>query len=139
MSESAKEVVSNDISLSKLVKVYLKMKAKRDEITAAFKEEEEAIKSQMDLVKKALLEYCKTSGNESVRTTEGLFYRTTRQSYWTSDWESMNKFILEHQVPELLEKRIQQTNMRQFLEEHPDLLPPGLNVDKEFSITVRRK
>jgi hypothetical protein len=51
----------------------------------------------------------------------------------------MGKFIVEHGVPDLLDKRIHQSNMKQFLEENPDLLPPGLNVDKEYSITVRRK
>jgi hypothetical protein len=93
----------------------------------------------LDKVKSALLEYCKDQNLESVRTTEGLFYRTGRTNYWTSDWESMGKFILEHGAPELLEKRLHQSNMRQFLEEHPELLPPGLNVDSEYTITVRRK
>jgi hypothetical protein len=135
----SEEKVVNDIELSKLVRVYLKMKAKRDEIAAEYKEKEGAIKSQMDLVKRALLDYCKDSGNDSVRTSEGLFYKSTRQSYWTSDWESMGKFIVEHGATDLLDKRIHQSNMKQFLEENPDLLPPGLNVDKEYSITVRRK
>ena len=133
------KIETPDITLSKLVKVYLKMKAKRSELKAKYTVDDEAISSQMDMVKKALLQHCKDTGVDSVRTEEGLFYRTTRQSYWTSDWESMGKFILEHKVPELLEKRIQQTNMKQFLEEHPELLPPGLNVDSEYTITVRRK
>jgi hypothetical protein len=131
--------VAQDITLSKLVKVYLKMKDKRSELKAKFTESDEAISTQMDMVKKALLQHCKDTGADSVRTEAGLFYRTTRQSYWTSDWESMGKFIVENNVPELLEKRIQQTNMKQFLEEHPELLPPGLNVDSEYTITVRRK
>jgi len=46
--------------------------------------------------------------------------------------------MLENQAPELLEKRIHQSNMKQFLEENPDLLPAGLNVDSEYTITVRR-
>ena len=50
----------------------------------------------------------------------------------------MNKFILEHSVPELLEKRIHQTNMKVFLEEHPDVLPPGLNANMEYSVTIKR-
>jgi hypothetical protein len=135
MTEETKPAVP----VEKLVKVYLKMKQKRAEITAAFNEEEEKLKAQMDKVKSALLEYCKDQNLESVRTTEGLFYRTVRTNYWTSDWESMGKFILEHGAPELLEKRLHQSNMRQFLEEHPELLPPGLNVDSEYTITVRRK
>jgi len=135
MTEEAKPPVP----VEKLVKVYLKMKQKRAEITAAFTEQDEKIKSQMDKVKSALLEYCKDQNLESVRTTEGLFYRTVRTSYWTSDWESMGKFVVENNAPELLEKRLHQSNMKQFLEENPDLLPPGLNVDSEYTITVRRK
>jgi len=135
MTEEAKPPVP----VEKLVKVYLKMKQKRAEITAAFTEQDEKIKAQMDKVKSALLEYCKDQNLESVRTTEGLFYRTVRTSYWTSDWESMGKFVVENNAPELLEKRLHQSNMKQFLEENPDLLPPGLNVDSEYTITVRRK
>jgi hypothetical protein len=51
----------------------------------------------------------------------------------------MRHFIAEHDAFELLEKRIHQTNMKQFLEENPDLHPAGLNVDSEYSVTVRRK
>lgn len=130
---------SAPVPVEKLVKVYLKMKQKRAELTAAFDEQDNKIKAQMDKVKSALLEYCKDQNLESVRTAEGLFYRTVRTSYWTSDWESMGKFIVENGVPELLEKRLHQSNMKQFLEEHPELLPPGLNVDSEYTITVRRK
>ena len=40
---------------------------------------------------------------------------------------------------ELLEKRIHQSNMKEFMEQHPELHPPGLNVDSEYEITIRRK
>ena len=123
----------------KLVKMYLKMKAAKAEISAEFQAKEDKLNKQMDKVKGLLLSYCKEHGVESVRTNEGLFYRSLRTSYWTSDWESMGKFIVEKQVPELLEKRIHQGNMKQFLEENPDLLPPGLNAEREYTISVRRK
>jgi hypothetical protein len=51
----------------------------------------------------------------------------------------MYKFVLQHEVPEFFDKRLNQTNVRQFLEENPDILPEGLNVDSEFTISVRRK
>lgn len=127
------------VPVDKLVKVYLKMNAKLSELKSAFEAEEKTLKDQMAKVKAALLVYCKEQNLDSVKTAEGLFYRTVRTSYWTNDWESMGKFIVENNAPELLEKRLHQGNMKQFLEEHPDLLPPGLNVDSEYSITVRRK
>jgi phage pi2 protein 07 len=115
------------------------MNATLTEMRHAYEAQEKALKEKMATVKGALLEHCKAHNVDSVRTGEGLFYRTVKRDYWTSDWDSMRKFIVEHKVPELLHERIHQTNMKQFLEEHPDLLPPGLNVDSEYTITVRRK
>ena len=51
----------------------------------------------------------------------------------------MYEFILEHDVPELLDKRLNQTNLKQFLEENPDVMPKGMNVDTEYVISVRKK
>ena len=92
-----------------------------------------------DKVKLALLEYCKEHEVDSVRTASGLFYRTVKQRYWTSDWESMHAFIMQHNLPEFFEKRLNQTGVRQFLEENPDKLPAGLNVNSEYTISVRKK
>lgn len=126
------------ISVEKLTKTYLKIRAKRAELSAKFKEEDGALSEQLDTIKRALLDYCKEHNVESVRTSEGLFYRSVKQRYWTSDWESMHQFIMEHGVPEFLDKRLNQTNVKQFLEENPDLLPKGLNVDSEYVISVRK-
>lgn len=128
-----------EISVEKLVKVYLKMNAKLSEMKAAYEAEEKALKEQMTKVKQGLLNYCKEHNVESVRTGEGLFYRNVHTRYWTNDWEAMGKFVVEHGVPELLEKRLHQGNVKQFLEENPEVLPPGLNVDSEYTITVRKK
>ena len=130
---------TDKVPVEKLVRVYLKMNATLTEMRHAYEAQEKALKEKMATVKGALLEHCKAHNVDSVRAGEGLFYRTVKRDYWTSDWDSMRKFIVEHKVPELLHERIHQTNMKQFLEEHPDLLPPGLNVDSEYTITVRRK
>ena len=119
----------------KLVRVYLKMKTAKE----AHEAETKKIDRQMEQIKSALLEYCKTQSVESVRTGEGLFYRSIKKRYTTNNWEAMGQFVLEHQVPELYEKRLHQGNVQQFLEEHPELLPPGLNVDSEYTITVRKE
>jgi|TARA_X000001382_G_scaffold127641_1_gene115840 DNA-dependent RNA polymerase auxiliary subunit epsilon len=123
----------------KLTAVYLKIKDKRAELSADFKEKDAELVEQLDKVKKALLDYCEEQGVNSVRTSAGLFYRSAKTRYWTSDWSSMHDFILENEVPELLDKRVNQSNMKQYLEENPDLVPKGLNVDSEYVVSVRRK
>lgn len=130
------EVVSD---LDKLVSVYVKIRDKKNEVLAQAREQEELLNLKLKKIEQALLDHCADNGIESVRTESGTFYRSVKQKFWTSDWESMNKFILEHEVPELLEKGIHQGNLKQFLEDNPELLPPGLNCDSEYSVTVRRK
>ena len=129
----------DEIPADKLTKAYIKIRAERAALSAEFKERDGALVRQQTILKNALLDYCETHKVESVRTSEGLFFRTSKTKYWTSDWERMYEFILEHDVPELLDKRLNQTNLKQFLEENPDVLPKGLNVDNEYVISGRKK
>ena len=129
----------SSLSAEKLTKTYIKIREKRASLSASYKEKDTALVNQLDMVRKGLLDYCEKHGVESVKTSEGLFYRTTKTKYWTSDWESMHKFILQHEVPELFDKRLNQSNLKEFLEDNPDVYPEGLNKDTEYVITVRKK
>tara|TARA_R110000824_G_scaffold11903_2_gene52335 strand:+ start:863 stop:1264 length:402 start_codon:yes stop_codon:yes gene_type:complete len=125
--------------LTKLTRTYIKIRDKRNEVKAAFDKEYERLSEQQDLIKQKLMDHCKEHGVESVKTGAGLFYRTTKTKYWTNDWEQMHEFILEHKVPELLERRVSQKAIAQYLEENPDKLPKGLNSVTEYTINVRKK
>ena len=127
------------VTVDKLTRAYIKIRERRAELSKEFKDEDGALSTQLDKIKQALLSHCKEHAVDSVRTSEGLFYRSVKQRYWTSDWESMNAFIMEHDVPHFYEKRLNQTNVKQFLEENPDLVPKGLNVDSEYTVAVRKK
>tara|TARA_R110000822_G_scaffold71205_8_gene171822 strand:+ start:323 stop:727 length:405 start_codon:yes stop_codon:yes gene_type:complete len=126
-------------TVDKLTRIYIKIRDARTQLASTFKDEDAVLSAQLDTVKAELLKYCADNGVESMRTADGIFYRTTKTRYWTSDWESMHKFILEHEVPEFLDKRLNQGTVKQFLEENPEAVPPGLNADVEYVITVRKK
>ena len=131
--------MDNVVTAEKLTETYLKIRNKRSELSVDFKEKDKVLVEQMDKVKKALLEYCNEHGLDSVKTPAGLFYRSVKTRYWTSDWESMYQFVLENEIPEFFDKRLNQASVKQFLEENPDLVPKGLNVDSEYAIAVRKK
>jgi len=128
----------SNIPIERLTRAYLKIRTRRSELKAEFTEQDDELKLQQEKIKQALLKHCEDTGAESVRTSEGLFYRTVKQKYWTSDWESMGKFVVENNVPELFAKSLNQTNVKQFLEENPNKMPKGLNVDSEYVISVRK-
>lgn len=127
-----------DISVDKIVEVYIKIRDARDEARKQADEIDADYEGQLKILEAQMLDVCKVTGATSLKTPFGTVMRSVKSRYWTNDWEKFYDFLFEHNVPELLEKRIHQTNIKQFLEENPDLLPLGINVDSEHSITVRR-
>ena len=125
-------------TVDELVSIFIKIRDARDAARRDYEAKEADYNEQLEIINQHLLEVCKETGADSIKTAHGTAIRSVKSRYWTSDWDSFYKFMIEHNVPELLEKRIQQTNIKQFLEENPDLLPAGLNVDREYAITVRR-
>lgn len=128
----------NDVPADKLVSIYRKIRAVIDEKEAAHKEELGELKKHLDTVSGAILRICNEQNLNSLRTPSGTVTRRTVTRYWTNDWEAMYQFIKEQDAPYLLEQRIHNTNMRQFIEENPDSLPMGLNADTKYAITVRK-
>jgi len=128
-----------DSSIDKIVAVYIKIRNAKEELTREYEAKAEQLDEEMRTLKQKLLDISKETGVTKWGTEHGTAYRTIKNRYWTNDWESFYGFMREHGAMELLEKRIHQTNMREFLEDHPEAHPPGLNVDQEYEITIRRK
>jgi len=126
------------VPMDKLAKVYRKMAAEIQRLTAEYDEKVEAIKRQQDVVKTALKDQMLVMGVNSVRTDNGTVVLSTKTRYQTQDWDSFKEFIKEHDALDLLDKRIAQTNMATFLEENPGTLPPGMNSFSEYQISVRK-
>jgi hypothetical protein len=128
----------SDITVDQIVEVYIKIRDARDEARKEADIIEADFASQLDVLEQQMLDVCKSTGATSLKTPHGTVMQSVKKRYWTNDWEKFYAFMFEHNIPELLERRIHQTNIKQFLEENPDMLPLGLNVEAEHSITVRR-
>jgi hypothetical protein len=134
MNETEDEVVPIDL----LVKIHSRIKGRIDALTKEYDTAVEQLKAQQDEVRFAIKDKMKALGLKSVNTSYGTVSLSTKTRYNTQDWDSFKKFILEHQVVDLLEKRIAQTNMATFLQENPGAVPPGLNSYTEFEIRVTK-
>ena len=126
------------MDIAKLTKAYVKIRDAKAALAAEYTAQEKKLDADMAVIKAALLDYCKQHSVDSVRTAAGLVIRSVKKRYWTSDWESMNRFILDNELPEFFEKRLNQSAVKSYLEDNPEKMPPGLNVDSEFTITVRK-
>lgn len=130
---------SQDIPVDKLTKVYIKIRDAKSELKAEFDKQEKELQAQMDEIERQLLEVCRRMGVDSLRTEFGTVMRGVSTRYWTQDWASLHQFIKDNDALYLLEKRISQKAMQEFLDENPDKHPPGMSSNSEYKITVRRK
>lgn len=127
-----------DVTAEKLVEIYVKIRDKRAQIQKEYEKEDGRLKEQLELVTGKLLDICRETGVESMRTHAGTVSRSVTTRYWTSDWASMYEFIKEHDAVNLLEQRIHQGNIKTFLSENPESVPKGLNSDSKYTIRVVR-
>ena len=124
-----------ELNADKLTRIYIKIREKRRELA----KQDDELKEQLEVVSEKLLEICKEQGLMTMRTEHGTVSRRVNKNYWTSDWGSFIEFIKENDAYSLLQHRINNTNMAQFLEENPDLHPPGLNADTNQTIVITKR
>jgi hypothetical protein len=136
MSEENEAATRPD--LDQLTSIYLKIRDTRAENKRQFENVDKDLEEQQKMLAEQMLDTCKEMNADSIRTPHGTIIRSVKSKYWTGDWDSMYNFIKEHGAFGLLEKRLHQTNMKDFLNENPDVMPMGLNVENEYTIVVRR-
>jgi hypothetical protein len=136
MSEENEVAIPPD--LGKLTATYLKIRDKRAENKREFENVDKDLEEQQQMLANEMLDVCKEMNADSIKTPHGTIIRSVKSKYWTGDWDSMYRFIEETGAFGLLEKRLHQTNLKDFLAENPDLFPMGLNVENEYTVVVRR-
>jgi len=129
-------------NVDELVEAYMKVREERERISSLFEKEDEELKKVLDNIKASLLEICNKLSVDSLKTENGTVIRQVKNRYYTQDWDSFYTFIREYKLPELLEKRIAQLAMKNYLESVQDAaadgLPPGVSVFREYDLSVRK-
>ena len=126
------------VPLEQLTATYIKIRDARSDLKRKYEQADEELENQLKLIESEMLEICKAVDASSIKTNAGTVIRSVKSRYWTNDWDSMYRFIKEHDAYALLEKRLHQSHMKQFLEENPEIEPAGLNVEREYTVVVRR-
>ena len=138
MSEEVEDSEVQSPDMDKLTRAYLAIRDAKEVLTDQYKKQVAELDEQMQVIEQELLDHCKNMNASSVRTPHGTVIRSVKSRYWTNDRNSMYDFIEETGAFGLLEKRIHQTHMKEFLAENPDMFPKGMNVENEYTVVVRR-
>lgn len=125
-----------ELTAESLTRVFHKIKTTRERLRSEYKAEDKQLEDQQKLIKEKLLSFFNDSEITSLTTEAGRVTRSVKTKYWTSDWDEMYKFVVEHNVPEFFSKSLNQSNVKEFLDDNPDIVPKGLNADSEYVLSI---
>lgn len=127
------------IDTETLVKAYVAIRDRREKLLNEYETADKALKTEMSQIEAALLEVCNTVNADSIKTGHGTVMRKLNERFFCQDWDNFYKFIMDNEAPHLLERRIHQSNFKEFFKDHEsDGLPPGVNVMREYGVSVRK-
>ena len=127
------------MNTDQLVETFITLRNERDRMRNEWEAQDAKIKEEMTTLEQALLSICNEANATSIKTDKGTVIRKLNERFFCSDWDNFRDYVLEHQALELLERRIHQGNFKEFITERQDEgLPPGVNVMREFGVTVRK-
>jgi len=127
------------MNTDQLVETFITLRNERDRMRNEWEAEDAKIKEELTTLEQALLAICNETNATSIKTDKGTVIRKLNERFFCSDWDNFRDYVLEHQALELLERRIHQGNFKEFIaEREAEGLPPGVNVMREYGVTVRK-
>jgi hypothetical protein len=124
--------------LEVLVLNYLAARDAKEKLVANHNKALFAAEEALEAAGNLLLSVCNAVGTDTLKTPAGTVMRKVRERFWTSNWPALYACVKQYDAPFLMEQRIHNGNMKEFLSEHPEAQPAGLNVDSRYVVQVRR-
>jgi hypothetical protein len=125
-------------TMEEAARLYRKVEASLEEKAAEYEKKTEkeklALKS-LEVIMRAMLNQAGVQSMNVPGVAEVKIVPKT--SYSSSDWDMTYTWLIDNDVPEVLQKRIHDGNMSHWIETHPEAgLPPGISVFVEHTLKV---
>lgn len=118
---------------------YIALRDKRSELKKAYDAEDAPIKEAMEKCEAWLLVQCNALGVDNL-TIKGIGTAIKGKSMQVSckDWGAFHQWVKAHDQLDMFERRIARANLKTYMEDHNNDIPPGLDIIFEQTITIRR-
>lgn len=127
-----------EIDLGQVTRAHINIRDARSKLRKQYDDSDADLKAAQAKLEAVMLDHLNKHGMDSVRTSDGTFYRQEEITPSASDWNALYDWIKEHDAWDALERRIKKTFVKEHMEAHQGGLPPGISVFREFVVRVRR-
>lgn len=125
------------VTMDGLVAQYVRLRDAIKDADDKHKQKMAPAKAHMDALNNALLARLNEIGGDSVATSAGTAYRTTRRNASIADAEAFRKFVIENEVFDIVDWRANAPAVDDFIKSE-GTPPPGVSFSTAYTVGVRR-
>ena len=125
------------ITDDRLVRVFRKIRSAISEETKTYEATVQKLKEQQKLIEVELLRRLQERGATQTKTEEGTAFISEVMTANIAEDAAFRKFVLDTGDIDFFQRRISITHLKEYMKEHEEQIPPGLNIFKELNINVR--
>lgn len=127
-----------EIDLGQVTKAHINVRDARNALRKQYEASDASLKEVQVKLEGVMLDHLNRHGMDSVRTTDGTFYRQEEVTPSAGDWNALYEWIKANDAWDALERRIKKTFIKEYMDGHQGGLPPGVSVFREHVVRVRR-
>ena len=127
----------SSVNVDTVIKGFVKLRDKRAALRKTYQTEDDALKLQQDKLETYLLGMMQKTGADNLGSPNGTAYKQVKTKGSASDWSTAWDWMAENKRLDMLEKRVSVKVVQEYYEE-TGTLPPGIVIDQELKVIVRR-
>jgi hypothetical protein len=127
------------ITVDKMIQAFVMLRDKRSLLKQEFEAADNALKDKQATVKTWLAKQMETLNSDQLSSRGiGTAYRSIKRRFNAIDWPSVWGFIKDNDRFDMMQKRLGEKAVSDYLDETGEL-PPGIDMFQEYEINVRSK
>jgi hypothetical protein len=125
------------ITVDQAIAAYMTLRAKKAEVEARIKDEVTQLETKMDKIEAWIKAQADALGVTSFKTKHGTAFLTTKDYANVENWDATLNFIKETGAYDMLNKAVNKTAVRGYIEQYK-AVPPGVNYGTKIEVSVRK-
>lgn len=126
-------------NISQALKALNKVEDARDKLRAEYEKKESKLKAAREQLEQFLIQGMREQGFSSFQLpNEGVATIREKRRFGVADWSLFWEWVLDNRLPHLLQKRLLDTAMQDYLET-TGKLPPAINTEARLTISVTKR
>jgi len=130
-------MTTQPIDVEKRVGQYITLRDKIKDLDDQHKKSMEPYKDMLEQLGNMLLQHLQNVNAESIRSTAGTFFKTTKKTASLEDAEAFMRFVITTQSFDMLDRKANVKAIEDYLDTNKTL-PPGVKFTQRVEVNVRR-